>query len=171
MWSYDLLAPLERRLLPALSVFAGGFTLDAPRGVCADETVPAEDVATGVAHLVDQSLLVADHLAAGTRYRLLETIRAFAAEELAGAGREDEVRDRHLTWYARWSYAQATAPGNWSALHSRGPKSTISVTPRSGRFTVNDPTPWPNCSSTRSTMVRRRRALRGEPLPRRAPLL
>ena len=115
-WSFDLLAPPERRLLAGLSVFAGGFTLDAAQGVGADEIVPAHDIATEVAHLVDQSLVVADHLAAGTRYRLLDTIQAFAADELAGAGRVDEVRDRHLAWYARWSYAQATAPGNWTAL-------------------------------------------------------
>ena len=142
LWSYDLLAPLERRLLPALSVFAGGFTLDAAQGVGADDIVPVDAIAAVLVHLVDQSLVVADHQAAGTRYRLLDTVRSFAAEELAAAGRGDEVRDRHLGWYARWSYSQATAHAELDRPRVLARlRSTTSVTPRNGRSTVTDPTP------------------------------
>src|SRR5215213_3281262 len=94
-WSYDLLSPSERTLLQTLSVFSGGFTLSAAEGVAVDDTVCAGDVAGLLGHLVEQSLVVADHSSTGIRYRLLETIRALAADALTAAGRDHEVRDRH----------------------------------------------------------------------------
>jgi predicted ATPase/DNA-binding CsgD family transcriptional regulator len=85
-WSYDLLAEGDRSVLRRLSVFAGGFTLEAAQAVC------GPDVLTSLGRLVDKSLVVAE----GPRYRLLETIREYAAERLAEAGEEDEARDQHL---------------------------------------------------------------------------
>ena len=96
-WSYQLLPTPERAFLRALSVFAGGFRLaEAAEACCAGEEAAAVDL---VDSLVSRSLVVAETSGAGTRYRLLETIREYAASQLAEAGEADEVRLRHATVY------------------------------------------------------------------------
>jgi len=94
-WSHGLLSDPERRLLARLSVFTGGCTIEAAEAVCADERVEAFEVLDLLSALVDKSL-VAMHEQAGTaRYRLLETVRQYAAERLRESGEEDEWRRRH----------------------------------------------------------------------------
>lgn len=100
-WSYELLPEPERALLRRLSVCAGGFSLDAAEHVGADQVVGRYDVLGLLSSLVDKSLVQVNE--PGDRYRLLETIRAYAAEELAGAGEERATRDRHLSFFAALS--------------------------------------------------------------------
>ena len=96
-WSYQLLPGPERAFLRALSVFAGGFRLAAAAAVCdaGDEAAALEAVDS----LVSKSLVVAETSAAETRYRLLETIREYAADRLAEAGEADAVQLRHAAVY------------------------------------------------------------------------
>lgn len=89
-WSHDLLDESERAVFRRLAVFAGGFTLDAARAVCEN---PA--VLDTLGRLVDKSLVVAEE----ARYRLLETIREYAAARLAEAGELEHAKDLHLTHY------------------------------------------------------------------------
>ena len=96
-WSYDLLAPPERALLQRLSVFAGGFALDAAEAVGAGDDVASRDVLDLLGHLVDKSLVTFG--VQRERYRLLETVRQYALERLAESGEEAQVRDRHLEFY------------------------------------------------------------------------
>lgn len=96
-WSYEALSPGEQVLFRRLSVFAGGFGLEAAEAVC-DGLPSGLDVLDGVAALVDQSLVVSDRARAVTRYRLLETLRHYATEQLAASGEESAVRNRHLGW-------------------------------------------------------------------------
>ncbi len=108
-WSYDLLADDERKLLDLASVFTGGFDLTS---ICAvvdgrDDV----DVLRNLDSLVRKSLVVADHIAARTRYRLYETIRQFAEHRLAGTGALDRSRDRHAEYFACESVARWT---NWN---------------------------------------------------------
>ena len=95
-WSYDLLDEAERTMLRRLSVFAGGFTLDAAETVCAGDGIERLQVLDLLTSLVDKSLVVADDDRARTRYRILETIRQFALERLETAGEEEGIRDGHL---------------------------------------------------------------------------
>ena len=97
-WSHDLLSEAERALFRRLSVFAGGFVLDAAERVCSDETLDQVDVLDLVSQLVDKSLVLLDD-AREVRYRMLETIRRFAEEQLLEAGEAGVVRDRHLEFY------------------------------------------------------------------------
>jgi predicted ATPase/DNA-binding SARP family transcriptional activator len=92
-WSYQLLDEESRRLLRFLSVFANGFTLDAARAVS-----EAADPVAVLTKLVDKSLVVWDPDA--SRYRILETIRAFARTRLDEAGEADVAGARHLAWCA-----------------------------------------------------------------------
>ncbi|MEU9703361.1 BTAD domain-containing putative transcriptional regulator [Streptomyces sp. NPDC047981] len=87
-WSWDLLDEPERILARRLSVFPGGATVAALEGVCADDTLPAEDVAYVLDTLVEKSLVTCsgEGDAAEPRYRMLETVRAFAADRLVGDG-------------------------------------------------------------------------------------
>ncbi|MGQ0717224.1 MAG: hypothetical protein ACT4NP_07875 [Pseudonocardiales bacterium] len=103
-WSYDLLDDAERALLRRLSVFAGGFTLDAAESVCADEIVDRYAVLDVLSRLVDKSLVQADVDQADVnqvqgRYGLLETIRFFARGHLVGSGESDVTRERHRDFF------------------------------------------------------------------------
>jgi predicted ATPase/DNA-binding SARP family transcriptional activator/Tfp pilus assembly protein PilF len=88
-WSYALLSEPERSLLRRLSVFAETFDLDAAEAVAAQTDLDLFDIADLLGSLVDKSLVVAEPVVAGLRYRLLETIRHFAAEQLIEAGEND----------------------------------------------------------------------------------
>lgn len=97
-WSVDLLAGDERALLRRLAVFAGSFRLADAEEVCADPAVPADRIAGLVGRLVEQSLLPRPDPAG--RYRMLQTVRAFAAEALDSGGDADTWRARHAAWVA-----------------------------------------------------------------------
>ncbi len=98
-WSYDLLSDQERAVLRRLSVFAGGWTLEAAEAVCAGEGVEAADVLDLITQLVNKSLVVAETQAGEARYRLLETVRQYGRTRLAEAGEATGVAIRHRDWY------------------------------------------------------------------------
>ncbi|MFF0531391.1 BTAD domain-containing putative transcriptional regulator [Nocardia amikacinitolerans] len=89
-WSWDLLTEPERVLARRLSLFPGGATLDALETICADAALPAEDVLYVADALVEKSVLSVS----GDRYRMLATIRAYAADRLAESG--DDLADRFV---------------------------------------------------------------------------
>ena len=95
-WSYQLLSEADGRAMAWLSVFAGPFDLDAVAGlgVAGD----ADDPLDVLSRLVDQSLVVADATAGEPRFRLLATIREFAAEALEAAGETAAARRAHAAW-------------------------------------------------------------------------
>ena len=82
-WSYDLLSAPERKLLEDLSIFGGGFSLEAAERVCAGEGVDAEDVLQLLSQLVDKSLVIRESEEGTVRYRLLETIRQYGWEKVS----------------------------------------------------------------------------------------
>lgn len=94
-WSHALLDPAQRSVLARLSVFAGGCTLAAAEAVCVREDIERADVFVHICALVDRSLVIAEMSGAETRYRLLETVRQYAAERLEAEGSEEIVRRRH----------------------------------------------------------------------------
>ncbi len=101
-WSYDLLSEQERSMWRRAAVFSGPFGVEAAEAVCADVAVPARDVLDLLGRLVETSLLeVVRGQRHGTRYRMLETVRAFGRELLAGDPDGDLVRARHRDWCAR----------------------------------------------------------------------
>jgi DNA-binding CsgD family transcriptional regulator len=109
-WSWELLTGAERAVLARLSVFAGGFGLAAAEAVAAGPDVPAAEVLGHLGALVDKSLVQFGDAGAGPgRYRLLETIRQYAAGRLAAAGQEAETaRIAHRDYYL--ALAEAAAP-------------------------------------------------------------
>src|SRR6516225_3642792 len=110
-WSWELLTPAERAVLAALSVFAGGFGLAAAEAVAAGPEVPAAEVAGLLGALVDKGLVQFGDAGAGPgRYRLLETVRQYAAGRLDALGPAvaDGARLAHLEYYL--AMAEAAAP-------------------------------------------------------------
>jgi predicted ATPase/class 3 adenylate cyclase len=99
-WSDGLLDARQRALFYRLAVFVGRFAFDAVEAVCG--TAPLDPGATldTLGALVDRSLVETEERRGGTRYRLLETIRAYAAAKLAGTSEQDELRTRHRDWFA-----------------------------------------------------------------------
>jgi predicted ATPase/class 3 adenylate cyclase/DNA-binding CsgD family transcriptional regulator len=94
-WGYALLSDAERVVFRRLSVFPGGFSLDAAERVVAGDGVEPVDVLDLLLGLVDKSMVLADDTG---RYRLLETLRQYGAARLLAAGETPVVRDRHLAW-------------------------------------------------------------------------
>ncbi len=99
-WSYDLLSEREQQLFRRIAIFAGGATLEAAEAVCIDEALDALDVLDLLSSLAEKSLVVAD-IAELSRYRMLESTRAFALEKLAQSEESEAVAARHAEWAAR----------------------------------------------------------------------
>jgi predicted ATPase/class 3 adenylate cyclase len=95
-WSYDLLEDPERAALARVSVFSGGFTLDAAERVAEGPGIEVLDV---LGRLVDKSLVTADDEGGTTRYRLFDTIRQYALEHIDARGETAATRDRHLAYF------------------------------------------------------------------------
>ena len=100
-WSYGLCTPAERALWDRLSVFAGNFDVAAAEDVGACDMVPRDRVLQVLISLVDKSVVLRDGPdgSAGTRYRLLDSLREFAAQRLAASGQEADCRARHIARY------------------------------------------------------------------------
>ncbi len=98
-WSYDLLHEAEKALLCRLSVFAGGWTLEAAEAICAGDGVDEEDVLDILTSLVDKSLVGTEERNGATRYRLPETVRQYARDLLREGGDEAQWQRRHLAHF------------------------------------------------------------------------
>jgi non-specific serine/threonine protein kinase len=116
-WSYDLLAAEEQRLFGRLSVFVGGFSMEAAEAVCGpnasvDPTrLPDGSVFDGVASLIDASLLLqATGPDETARYQMLETLREYAAERLAASGEEEAIRRAHAAHFLNLAERRPPAP-------------------------------------------------------------
>jgi predicted ATPase len=107
-WSYELLSEEQQRVFRELSVFAGGFSLAAVAAVCCggDEAATLDLVD----QLASKSLVVAAPGAGGTRYRLLETIRQYAADRLAGAGEAEQAKQRHAAAFLQLAERERELP-------------------------------------------------------------
>jgi predicted ATPase/class 3 adenylate cyclase/DNA-binding CsgD family transcriptional regulator len=108
-WSHALLTEPERVLFRRLAVFVGGFDIDAAQAVSGGGEVHRFQVLDQLTLLVDKSLVVAEDVGRGTRYRLLETVRQYALEKLGESGEADVVRTGHRDYYAAIA-AQLDAP-------------------------------------------------------------
>jgi len=98
-WSYNLLDAVQQRLFTRLGVFAGGWTLEAAEAICIAED-DVIDLLDGVQTLADHSLIHQDMGRAGiSRFRMLETIREYAGEQLKVSGEAQIVRQRHASYY------------------------------------------------------------------------
>jgi DNA-binding CsgD family transcriptional regulator/tetratricopeptide (TPR) repeat protein len=101
-WSHELLSEPERVLLRRLSVFAGGWTLEAAEEACSGEGIEQDDVLELLSELVDKSLVVAkaSPVEEGVvRFRMLEPIRQYAQERLQESGTAERLRERHAKYY------------------------------------------------------------------------
>jgi predicted ATPase len=119
-WSYDLLTESERVLLRRLSIFAGGWTLQAAEEVCSDGSIQAYEVLDLLAHLIDKSLVVAEPQDGRERYRFLEMLRQYAQDRLAESIEVDEFGHRHAQHFlqmAEESYGElwGSKQGYWLA--------------------------------------------------------
>ncbi len=109
-WSYSFLSDGERRVFQRLSVFAGGWTLEAAEQIASDDrsSVRQSDVLDRLTQLVDKSLVAVEKQAGEVRYRMLETIREYAREKLIATGEVGAARDRHLAYFVQ--FAERIAP-------------------------------------------------------------
>jgi non-specific serine/threonine protein kinase len=106
-WSYALLDPVEALLFDRLSVFAGGWTLEAAERVCTDQDTPAhelcvrgDDVVDLLSRLIGKSLVIANPDVTGAmRYRMLETLRQYGRQRLVKRGQVDAISDRHAEYF------------------------------------------------------------------------
>jgi non-specific serine/threonine protein kinase len=108
-WSYDLLTEAEQILFRRLSIFVGGFTLEAAEVVCS-QGMPPKNILDLLGRLVDKSLVIVEigSEIRGTRYRLLETIRQYAGEKLLEEDESEPLCDQHLYFFVQ--LAEHTRP-------------------------------------------------------------
>jgi len=116
-WSYTLLDDGAKRLLDRLSVFATGCDLESAEAICGPSAEIGGDIVDGMMALADQSLVKTDDMAGDeVRFRLLDTIREYAAEQLSARGETALIQDRHRDWYVAFA---ARAAGELSGLDQR----------------------------------------------------
>jgi len=107
-WSYGLLNEPERAMFRRLSVFAGGWTIEAAETVCVGEGIESSDAFELLTQLVEKSLVVANAQATPPRYHMLETIRQYSGEKLAESNDTESVSERHLAFFL--SFAETVEP-------------------------------------------------------------
>lgn len=107
-WSYDLLSDPERLLFRRMSVFAGGFTLEAAEEICAGGDLESYQVLDILFQLVDKSLVSMEEQDDVARYRLLGTIRQYGSEKLESSGEGPNVHEKHRDYFLR--LAEEAAP-------------------------------------------------------------
>ena len=100
-WSYDILVNNEKNLFRRLSVFSGGWSLEAAEDVCSGDGIDSYDILDLLTQLVNKSLVAVDEdsKSSETRYHMLETIRQYARDKLLEAGGGETFRDKHLAYY------------------------------------------------------------------------
>ena len=106
-WSWELLTDAERMVLRRLSVFSGGASLEAAERACAGDAVEQDEVLELLTSLAEKSLLVTEGDDA-PRYRMISTIKEYAADRLAETGESDLVRRAHLVYFTE--LAEAAEP-------------------------------------------------------------
>ena len=117
-WSYALLSDVERRVFNRLSVFRGGWSLTAAEAVLADDLLTSGVVLDTIGRLVERSMVWVERGRA-TRYRMLETLREYAAEQLAASGEAEALAGRHA------SYFRAVAERAEVELRGHGQRDTL----------------------------------------------
>ncbi|MEV8377774.1 BTAD domain-containing putative transcriptional regulator [Kribbella sp. NPDC056861] len=100
-WSWDLLGTDEQAVARRLSLFSGGATLEAAEQICSGPDLPPEAVLGVLASLVDKSLIDATADERSVRYRMLETVKAYGAEQLTASGETDQVRAAHTAYFSK----------------------------------------------------------------------
>jgi non-specific serine/threonine protein kinase len=110
-WSYNLLSEPERILFRRLSVFAGGWTIEAAEAICGGDGVESHEVMDLLTQLVNKSLVVMEEQEGETRYRLPETVRQYARDKLLESGEAALLRGRHLEWFL--GLVEQGEPGIW----------------------------------------------------------
>jgi predicted ATPase/DNA-binding SARP family transcriptional activator/DNA-binding CsgD family transcriptional regulator len=109
-WSHDLLDEAERALFRRLSVFAGGWTLEAAERVDSGSGIEGEDVVLDLlSRLVAKSLVVAEEKGGASRYRMLETVRQYGHERLEESGEAERVRERHARYFLEFAQDEDAA--------------------------------------------------------------
>lgn len=99
-WSYQLCTPIEQQLWGRLSIFAGGFELDAAEQICGADRSP-HDLLDALSTLVDKSIVLREERDGTVRFRMLETVREYGRDQLREAGEDAECGSRHRDWYLR----------------------------------------------------------------------
>jgi predicted ATPase/Tfp pilus assembly protein PilF len=102
-WSYNLLSEAERALFQRLSVFIGGWSLEAAEAICSTQELSGSTIFDLLVQLTDKSLIIVEPGESETRYRFLETIREFAHEKLLESGENPAVHNQHLAYFAKWA--------------------------------------------------------------------
>ena len=139
-WSYELLFPDDQRGLWALATFAGGGPLPAVESVLEALDVPASAAIDVVGRLASRSLVIADDEGPAVRYRLLDSIRAFALEAMADGGLTERALAAHAAWFA--DAAGSSTQGVRSSRQDRA--SRPSPAPSAPTSTL----PWPGARRT-----------------------
>ena len=114
-WSFELLEADEQILLRRLAVFAGSFGLEAAEDICAEDPLQRQEAVALLGRLIDKSLVHVEEGPGDRRYRLLETVRQYAAERLEEAGERSAFERHHRDWYVALTESDPTPTGDLPA--------------------------------------------------------